>query len=129
MICHDNPGGYTNIQRDGIVELLFKNARLQRQCSDMKEMVKAFGTDQAKKLKVRLDDLDAAPTLELVRSLPGHFHELKGDRAGQIACSLAKGVRLVFEAANEPRPLKEDGGLDWHAVTSVRILEVGDYHD
>ena len=111
------------------MELLFKNVRLQRQCSNMKDMVKAFGADQAKKLKGRLDDLDAASTLEVVRALPGHYHELKGNRAGQIACSLAKGFRLVFEAADEPRPLKEDGGLDWRAVTSIRILEVGDYHD
>ena len=36
--------------------------------------------------------------------------------------------RLVFELANDPLPLCEDGSLDLQNVTIVRILEVGDTH-
>ena len=41
---------------------------------------------------------------------------------------LTGNMRLVFEAANDPVPTRDDGGLDWGSVTEVRILEVGDYH-
>jgi len=37
---------------------------------------------------------------------------------------------MVFEVANDPLPLKPDGGLDWNHVTAVRVLKlVEDYHD
>ena len=92
-------------------------------------MLKAFGKDQTKKLQARLDDLQAALTLEVMRPLPGRCHELKGDRKGQLALSLKEPYRLIFEPANDPIPTKPDGGLDWPSVTEIRILEVVDYHE
>ena len=38
------------------------------------------------------------------------------------------GRYLVFEPANDPLPVNDDGSLDLGAVTKVRILEVTDYH-
>lgn len=47
-----------------------------------------------------------------------------------MAVKLDKGYRMVFEVANEPVPVKPDGGLDWSKVTAIRILELAeDYHD
>ena len=76
----------------------------------------------------RLADLEASATLAEMAELPGHCHELAGDRAGQLALDLAGGKRLVFEPAANPSPLKKDGGLDWSKVEAVRILEITDYH-
>jgi proteic killer suppression protein len=36
--------------------------------------------------------------------------------------------RLIFEPAHERKPEKEDGSLDWSAVTVVRVLGVEDTH-
>lgn len=63
-----------------------------------------------------------------MRTLPGRCHELTGDRKGELAVDLRGPYRLVFEPADNPPPVKEDGGLDWRRVTAVRILEVEDYH-
>jgi proteic killer suppression protein len=73
-------------------------------------------------------DVEAASTLEEFHGLPGHCHELEGDRKGQLALQLAGAKRLVFEPDHDPLPLKDDGGLDWARVESVRVLEIVDYH-
>ena len=81
-------------------------------------------------MRRRLDELDAAESLEVMRKFPqARCHELKGDRKGQLSVDLDQPYRLIFEPANEPIPRKPDGGLDWTKVNAIRILEVGvDYH-
>ncbi len=37
-------------------------------------------------------------------------------------------VRLILVAADDPIPLKPDGGLDWKQVTTIEIIEIADYH-
>jgi len=64
-----------------------------------------------------------------MRYLPGRCHELKGDRAGQLAVSLNEPYRLIFEPEHDPLPRTTNGGLDWQAVTAIRILDILDYHD
>ena len=80
-------------------------------------------------LRRRLDDLEAAASLVVMRSLPGACHELKADRAGELAIRLSGGHRLAFVPAHELRPTKLDGGLDWNRVTRIRVIWIGDYHD
>lgn len=53
---------------------------------------------------------------------------LKGDHAGILALDLKHPQRLLFEPAHDPVPTRPDGGLEWDAVTAVRILRVEDYH-
>jgi proteic killer suppression protein len=36
--------------------------------------------------------------------------------------------RLIFEPEHDPIPKRADGGLDWSAVTAIRILEIADTH-
>jgi plasmid maintenance system killer protein len=111
------------------VDIVFKNKQLEKLCNDDRLAQKNWGKAQAAVLGRRLDDLRAAPSLEALRGLPGNLHELKGDRAGQLALDLKGGDRLIIEPAHEPPPTKPDGGLDWRQVTAVRIVEVVDYHD
>jgi hypothetical protein len=69
--------------------------------------------------------------MDILCTLPqARCHELRGNRAGELAVRLDKGYRIVFEVANDPIPVRPDGGLDWSHVTAVRILELAeDYHD
>lgn len=94
-----------------------------------KQVTKAHGAETAKKLKTRLDDLDAAQSMEDMRHLPGHWEELKKERAGQFSARLHGGLRLIVRPQKEPPPVKPDGGLDWRAIDSIHIVEVVDYHD
>jgi proteic killer suppression protein len=100
--------------------------------NDSKLKQKHKGNQRRHKLiRARLDELADAENLMVLRYLPqSNCHELKGNRKGQLAVNLDKGFRMIFEAANNPIPEKEDGGLDWGRVTAVRILALSeDYHD
>ena len=57
-----------------------------------------------------------------------HCHELKGNRKGTLAVKLDHRLRLIFKPADEPVPLKADGGLNWKEVRAIRILSIEDYH-
>lgn len=111
------------------MEITFRTRKLWKQCNDSRAAVREFGPNQARKLRQRLDDLQAAENLGLFRALPGRCHELKGDRKGQLSLDLEHPFRLVFEPAHDPPPMQPDGGLGWKTVTAVRILEIVDTHD
>ncbi len=111
------------------MEIQFKTGKLRKSCTDAKMMVRTHGPKRAKILRRRLDQILAAPTLAVMRELPGKCHELSGDRGETLAIALEGPYRLIFEPAENPPPQLADGGLDWQAVTAVRVLEVENYHD
>lgn len=107
----------------------YSSTQLEELCNTKKQLHKTFGENSAKKIRRRLDNLRSAPNLEEMRGLPGGCHELQGNRKGQLAVDVGNGKRLVFEVANDPPPVKDDGGLNWVAVTAIKILEIVNYHD
>jgi toxin HigB-1 len=107
--------------------ILFLDEDLRKLCENEKLQTKRLGAQCAKKLRTRLSDLWAASS---VRDLTaGRPHPLQGSRAGQFALDLHGGVRLCFECANEPVPLRSDGSIAWEQVTRICVVYVGDYHD
>ncbi len=111
------------------MEISFKTRKLEKQLTDPVVLVKSYGL-LAKKIKMRLKNLSDADNLSVMRSLPAAgCHELSGNRQGQLAVSVSVNFRLIFEPANEPVPVREDGGLDWNEITKIRIIEVVDYHN
>lgn len=112
-----------------IVRIRFQTKKLEKLANCGKTAAKALGPLSAKKLRARLDDLDAAEFLEDFRSLPGRCHELKGNLKGSLALDLHGGRRIVFEPDHDPAPVKEDEGLDWKQVTAVLITDMTDYHN
>jgi len=112
-----------------IVNITFASRKFQKTCTDQKERTRTYGAECAKALSLRLTQLRAAANLEDMRNLPqARCHELKGNRKGQLAVDLKHPYRLIFEPANDPIPVKADGGLDWTQVTAINVLEVVDYH-
>ena len=110
------------------MEIHFATRKLADNLSSDKQRVRVFGAVMAKKIGLRLNALTAARNLETMRALPGGCHELHEDREGQLAVDLTGNQRFVFKPTEIPPPARDDGGLDWTAVTSVTILEVTDYH-
>lgn len=109
--------------------IYFGTRKLQKTCSSAKEMNKAYGTTRARKLQQRLMELQAAANLShIARVPPPRCHELVADRHGQLSVDLDHPFRLIFIPANDPLPLREDGGLDWERVTEIEVIEVVNYH-
>lgn len=113
---------------DSAMEIAFANNKLQRLFESQRALQREHGQGCARKTMGRLRDLEAAPCLQDMRTLPGNCHELDADRAGQLAIEVGGGKRLILEPVDNPTPKKPDGGLDWAAVKAVRILALLDYH-
>lgn len=111
------------------MEIIFDNKKLQKICSSERELVKRYGKNCARKITLRLDDLQAAANLEVFRNLPGRCHELQGNKKGQLSLDLEQPLRLIFEPSNIEVKNKEDRGLDWNSVDAVKIIDVEDTHD
>jgi plasmid maintenance system killer protein len=109
--------------------IYFKTKKLQKQCSEMREMVKAFGPAMADKLSQRLAELQAADSLSDISHLPPpRCHELV-NRNGVFSVDLVHPYRLLFSPANEPVPVREDGGIMLEAVFEVEVVAIEDTHD
>lgn len=111
------------------MDIIFASEKLRKTLSSEKEIARKYGPARGRALMRRMSELRAAANLEVMRSLPqARCHELKENRKGQLAVDLAHPYRLILEPGNDPLPTKPDSGLDWSAVTSIRIIEVTDYH-
>lgn len=109
------------------MDILFKSRKLRKRCSDDRKASRAFGEDRAKRVRQRLDDLKAAENLEVMRTLPGRLHALRGDRQGQLALALDGPYRLILEPVLTSER-ESDDPVRWSDVTCVRILGIEDYH-
>ena len=110
------------------MKVFFHSKKLQKMCSTEKAMLTQMG-QRARKLKMRLMELQAADNLQQIsRVPPPRCHELSGDRKGQFSVDLDHPYRLIFIPADDPLPTRDDGGLDWGRVTAVEILEIADTH-
>ena len=110
--------------------ILFKTAKLEKECNNENLMLKKFGSLRTKLLKRRLTELAAVNALVDLRHLPqARCHELKGTLKGYLSVDLDHPYRLIFEPADNPLPKKPDGGLDWNKVTKVMIIGVEDTHE
>jgi proteic killer suppression protein len=111
------------------MEVYYQTNKLQKSCSSEKAMKAEWGEKMAKKIALRIIQLEDADNLEVIaRSGLGRFHEHKGDRQGQLSLDLVHPQRLLFQPNHDPVPCKEDGGLDLAKVTSILVLEITDPH-
>lgn len=67
------------------MDITFSNNKLKKYAEN-ESTCKKLGEVRSKLYMVRLRDLLSAETLEDVRYLPGHYHELVENRKGQWAC-------------------------------------------
>lgn len=111
------------------MDIIFAKKQMRDDFNNTTKLLKKYGKKRADRIISRMSALRAASCLEDLRFSPGRFHELKGDRAGQIACDLDHPYRLIFTAAHDPKPvLPDETGLNWQEVTIVKILGIEDYH-
>ncbi len=111
------------------MNIRYHTRKLEKSVESFSAIKKDYG-QRANKVKQRLEDLVSAANLEGMRSIPAaNCHELKADRAGEIAVDISPNHRIIFKPDHNPFPLKEDGGLEWKEVTSIVITAIGeDYH-
>ncbi|MCU7549325.1 type II toxin-antitoxin system RelE/ParE family toxin [Chitinophagaceae bacterium LB-8] len=110
------------------MNITFADKNLGKLANDDRKRVQKLGKLRADLLKLRLNQLASATTLEDVRHLPGKYHELKDDRKGQWACDLDQPYRLIFKPHENPIPTDPDGKYIWIEITGVEVIEITNYH-
>lgn len=94
----------------------YRTEQLRKVCEDASVAGKKYGAEMAVKIQLRIDQLQAALSVEiLVSGRIGRCHQLQGDRKGQYAMDLTHPYRLIFEKVNEQ-------------IIAVKVLEIVDYH-
>lgn len=111
------------------MEILFKTRKMQKRMNSEAELIREYGKENARVIMRRMIVLHAAECLaDVPQRPPDRCHQLSGKRKGQYAVDAKHPYRIILEPANSPLPLLEDGSIDAERVTSIRILEVKDYH-
>lgn len=110
------------------MEIDYRKNKLKKQLSDASEIKKNFGVN-AKRIAMRLDEIEASPTLAVLMQIPAaNCHSLSGNRKGQWAVDLSGNFRIIFELDHDPIPKTGDGSVDTKLITKVCIVEIADYH-
>ena len=111
------------------VHIYFKTNKLKQQCSEAREMLKAFGKKMSLKVQQRLVELSAVENLAEIWYLPpARCHQL-ANTGGVFSVDLEYPYRLLLIPADESILGTADGGIDVHKVTAIKILAIEDTHD
>lgn len=112
------------------MKIWFRNRKLEQDLNDYSQTVRAYGSENAKKIRLRLQALLAAESLADFPpgTPPERCHELLGDLAGTFSIDLKQPYRLLFipKICADPRPA--DRKTFWSSVTEIEITEVRDTH-
>ena len=106
------------------MDILFEDKDLLKCATDRSYALKRLGQRRAQHYVDRLAQISEAANFEALRRLPGHYHDLVGDRAGQWACDLDQPYRLIFKSTNE-RPVAQ---IVWANERIAKMLEIVNYH-
>ena len=111
------------------MEVVFRTRKLQKASNSEELLKREYGAENGRLIMRRLLVLQNANSLgDVPRDRPVRCHPLEGKRRGQFAVDVKHPFRIVFEPANDPLPLRDNGELDLARVTSICILSIEDYH-
>jgi plasmid maintenance system killer protein len=113
---------------EALIEVDWTDRKLRKAQMSDRAGQRLLGDERWSALKRRIRTLESADTLADLHGLPGNFHPLSVDLAGEWSANLSANWRVIFESAEEPLPTFRDGGLDQASVRHVRVLRVEDYH-
>ncbi len=111
-----------------IMEVRYASKKLQKCAENEKYAQKELGRDQAEKFLLRVGALLDADSFENLRHVPGHFHELSGNRKGQWAFDLNQPYRLIVTPQTLPIPTDNDGKYIWYEIRDAVVVEIVNYH-
>ena len=103
-------------KRGDLLQITYKNRKIEKVCTNASEAKKQYGTQMAEKIHQRIDEIDASDTVEqMIQYSIGRCHPLEGNRDGQYAVDLVHPFRLIFEKKGEE-------------IQIAKIMEIVDYH-
>jgi proteic killer suppression protein len=95
----------------------YATGKLEKRCTQAKEMAKAFDKVIAKSLTKRMVELQSADAVGDVLAGTGNWHRLTGNLSGLLSARLSGNWRILVRPAD-----------DSDDCTTVTIEDVRDYH-
>ena len=117
-------------QRGISMDILVRDRKLGAALADDVACRRRFGTDMAKKIRLRVLALEAAESLGDFwppLSGPERCHELKADLAGTFSMDVKQPYRLLFKPAEESTE-DLDEKQRWHSIKAIDIVGIEDTH-
>ena len=114
------------------MDIFAKDKKLAAAVNDDSACKRRFGTNMAKKLKIRLDALRAADSLETFwppKSGPERCHELVGNLKGTFSVDLVQPCRLLFTPLEDDPPKDRQNEKErWASITQIELVRIEDTH-
>jgi proteic killer suppression protein len=112
------------------MKIWFSNNKLEKILCDDRQMVREFGADNAKKIKLRLQALLAAESLADFEpgTPPERCHELEGALVGTFSFDVKHPFRLLFKPTKCASPRPADRREFWKSISEIEIIDVRDTH-
>jgi len=105
------------------MKIEYKSKKVEKVCNNLKEATKKYGKKVAKKLQLRLMQIQALDNLEQVpTSPPFRRHKLNGNKAGYFAINITESYRLLIKAS-------DGDDEDISTITVVCVEEVSNHYD
>lgn len=83
------------------MEIVFKTARMKKECEDYGGLSRRYGRPQADKVIVRINELYSAESLHDIWKLPqARLHALSGNFKGCYAIDLKQPYRMIISPQN-----------------------------
>jgi len=95
--------------RGVVCQLTYANSRLQKLCEKHAVAQQKFGSAGAKKLGLRVKELQPAPTPEELQKGPGRWHPIVYDWPGCLSGRLHGGSTIIVRHV-----VHDDGHPGWH---------------
>ncbi len=108
------------------MKLLFATPAFQALCHDEQAASRSFDATVARRLRARLDDLDAAACFAVMANLPGRLRPHGPD--GHFVLNLTEDTELVIAPADDPLPRGSDGKVSLGQVIHVRVISIRRTH-
>ena len=106
------------------MKITYKNNALKKVCENDSIAIRIYGASCAKRIRNRLYEIKVAKKVGELKA--GRPHPLRENRKGQIAVTLTKNMRLIFQDAGQS---DSESITDWKDIEAVQIIEITDYHD
>ncbi|WP_036673128.1 type II toxin-antitoxin system RelE/ParE family toxin [Pediococcus pentosaceus] len=112
------------------MEIDYKNDKLKKKCTLLREAKKHLSEKVAKKLIKLVNFIEAADSLQSVMNIPTyHFHKLKGDKQGLYALDIdgRRAPERLLVSFNE----EDDSQIFTQSITivDIRIEEVSNHYE
>lgn len=110
------------------MKILIADKKLSKIIDDKKKLVKKYGTENAKLLTKRLDQLKAIDNLGFaIQFKIGRCHPLTGNYKGCYALDLDHPDRLIIRPVND-KNLDLSNIKNLLLIDTIEVVEVVDYH-